>query len=334
MIYRAKKALDIIDPSFTFPAYFTMRTTLTALALALVTGCTPEAADAPSPARPAVLASSMPDPFGDYWYQGEAELTSYTLEQARYGEVHQGEAVLIFVTEDLSRRKQVKLDDPAAAGDDAVKVMKLNLTKKFDTGIYPYSMMTSVFTPVYRAEDGPTLKVTTTSQEWCGHTFTQVNRRGEGYEVHLYSYFESEGDQRLTLEGAVPEDELWNLIRLAPDALPTGAVRLIPGTLFQRLRHSALTVQEAHAELRPAEGEAGLRAYTLTYPALDRTLTIRFNAAFPHEIESWEETYRSGFGPDAKPLTTRARRNKRIMLDYWNHNHLADAALRAELGLE
>lgn len=314
-----------------------MRTTLTALCLLLpalwLTGCAPEAAEAPPPARPATLATSMPDPFGDYWYQGEAELTSYTLEQARYGEVHRGEAVLIFVTEDFSRRKQVKLDDPAA-GDDAVKVMKLNLTKKFTTGIYPYSMMTSVFTPVYREQDGPTLKVTTTSQEWCGHTFTQVNRQDAAYDVHLYSYFEREGDQRLTLADAMPEDELWNLIRLAPDALPTGTVRLIPGTLFQRLRHAALTVQEAQAELRPAGGDAGLQVYTVTYPELDRTLTIRFNAAFPHEIESWEETYRSGFGPDARPLTTRARRNERIMLDYWNHNRLADAPLRAELGLD
>ena len=65
--------------------------------------------------------------FGDYWYQGKAELTSYTLEQARYGEVHQGHAVLIYVTEDCSRHKQVKIDDPDAAGADRVMVMKLNL---------------------------------------------------------------------------------------------------------------------------------------------------------------------------------------------------------------
>nr|MBC8451166.1 hypothetical protein [Planctomycetota bacterium] len=57
--------------------------------------------------------------------------------QARYGEVHAGQAVLIFVTEDLSRSKQVKLDSVAGAGDDRVPVLKLNLTKKFDTGVYP-----------------------------------------------------------------------------------------------------------------------------------------------------------------------------------------------------
>ena len=86
--------------------------------------------------------------FGDYWYQGKAELTSYDLEQARYGEIHPGHAVLIFVTEDFSRSKHVKLDRPQSAGDDAVKVLKLNFMKKFNTGIYPYSMMSSMFTPI------------------------------------------------------------------------------------------------------------------------------------------------------------------------------------------
>jgi len=163
--------------------------------------------------------------FGDYWYRGLAELTSYDLSQARYGEAHPGHAVLIFVTEDFSRSRQVKLDAPGAAGPDSVKVLKLNLTKKFDTGIYPYSMMSSVFTPVDGAK---TLKITTSSQEWCGHTFSQLNLGDNGYRARLLSYFESEGDGDLTLENASAEDEIWNRIRLAPDALPLGELRLIP----------------------------------------------------------------------------------------------------------
>ncbi len=38
--------------------------------------------------------------FNDYWYDGKAEITSYKLEQARYGELHEGYVVLVFVTED------------------------------------------------------------------------------------------------------------------------------------------------------------------------------------------------------------------------------------------
>jgi len=39
--------------------------------------------------------------FKDYWYAGKAEISSYKLEQARYGELRDGTAALIFVTEDF-----------------------------------------------------------------------------------------------------------------------------------------------------------------------------------------------------------------------------------------
>ena len=52
----------------------------------------------------------------NYWYQGKAELSTYDVEQERYGEMRKAEQVNIFVTEDFSKSKQVKLDDAAAAG--------------------------------------------------------------------------------------------------------------------------------------------------------------------------------------------------------------------------
>ena len=83
-----------------------------------------------------------PDKFAAYWYSGKAELASYDLVQNRYGEDRNGSAVLIFVTEPFSGEKQVKLDDPSTA--DAVTVMKLNFTRNFTTGIYPYSMIIQI----------------------------------------------------------------------------------------------------------------------------------------------------------------------------------------------
>ena len=50
------------------------------------------------------------DRFSVYWNQGKAELARYELQQVRYGEIHQGDAVLIFVTEDFLKDKQVKYD--------------------------------------------------------------------------------------------------------------------------------------------------------------------------------------------------------------------------------
>ena len=39
--------------------------------------------------------------FKGYWYAGKAEVSSYKLEQARYGEIREGNAVLVYVTEDF-----------------------------------------------------------------------------------------------------------------------------------------------------------------------------------------------------------------------------------------
>ena len=158
--------------------------------------------------------------FKDYWYAGKAEVNAYNLDQSRYGENRPGKAMLIFVTEGFSKSKQVKLDHPEAAGDDKVTVMKLNYTKNFVTGIYPYSMMLSAFTPVSRNQYPNTLKVTMSSQEWCGQVFSQMNLAGNQYEVTGYSYFEQEGDNHFKFDKTLLEDELFNLIRLDPGHIP------------------------------------------------------------------------------------------------------------------
>jgi len=46
--------------------------------------------------------------FSAYWYPNGAEISRYDLKQVRYGEVHSGDAVLIFVTESMNPALQVK----------------------------------------------------------------------------------------------------------------------------------------------------------------------------------------------------------------------------------
>ncbi|RMG60001.1 MAG: hypothetical protein D6722_21430 [Bacteroidetes bacterium] len=277
------------------------------------------------PATPPPAAASLPAPgpeFGAYWYTGEAELASYDLEQARYGEIHPGHAVLIFVTEDFSRQKQVKLDNGPAAGRDRVPILKLNFTKKFLTGIYPYSLMTSIFTPVDQKRFSHPLKLTASAQEWCGHVFTQLNQRDGAYQYQGFSYFESEGDSEGSLPLTYAEDGFWTQIRLNPEKLPQGRHAVIPGLMDSRLRHRALAAQPAELSLEPSGSES---VYTVNYPSLGRSLSIRFATAFPHEILGWEETQRG--------LTTRARLRQRIRSPYWNQHQPADTIMRKKLGL-
>ena len=288
-------------------------------------------------AKPVVTAAvSKPSAeFMQYWFGGKAELNSYRLEQAQYGKLIPGEAVLIFVTEDFRTDTQVKSESETGR-DKAVPVLKTNIVKKFVTGVYDYSLFTSVFTPVSdgsdRADAFPnTLKVSMSSQDWCGHSYQQLNYRNAGYQVSGKSYFENDVEENYELPKVMLEDELWNRIRINPDKLPTGDFTIIPGTMAARLRHKTLEPLSAKATIADYEGilYSGkfLKAYTLQYPTDDRTLVIVFESQFPHKIIGWAETYKSR----KALLTSRAVLKKTIQSDYWNHNAPADSTLRNEL---
>ena len=267
----------------------------------------------------------LSEDFKKYWYAGEAEITSYTLEQARYGEIRSGKAVLIYVTEDFLPEIQVKADRP---GPDNLPVLKLNATKNFNTGIYPYSIMQSTFYPV--SDHQHAIKVSSSMQEWCGHVFAQINNRSK-YEVMSHSYFQGEADQNFTLEKNILENELWTKIRINPKDLPIGDLKMIPSLAFCRMKHKEIKAYNATAELMK---NGDLFTYAIVYPKLNRELKISFNTTFPYEIQGWEETFKSGFGPNAKSLTTKATKIKQIKSAYWGKNGNEDEVLREELGLQ
>lgn len=258
--------------------------------------------------------------FNDYWYAGEAEITSYKLEQARYGEMRDGTAVLVFVTEDFLPKKQVKAYNYS---EKNTSVLKLNATKNFNTGIYPYSIIQSTFYPVSNNEHA--LKISTSIQEWCGHVYTQLNNR-EMFEVMSHSYFQEEADQSFTLEKTWTENELWTKLRIDPKTLPTGSLEIIPSLEYLKLSHQTTKAYNAMASL-----EHG--TYILYYPDLNRNLKINFSVNFPYQILGWEETMVSGYGATAKTLTSKATKLESIKSAYWRKNTNADERLRETLKL-
>ena len=284
------------------------------------------------------IALSLPEDkdFHSYWYNHGAEITRFELEQSRYGEIHPGHAILIFVTEPFLSDIHVK-PDYESSRKKTIPVLKLNFIKRFNTGIYDYSMMKSVFTPILAEKQKflKTLKVSTTRQDWCGHVYLQYNLEDDHYKVKQYSYFEKEGDKIVTIPSVHLEDEIWTHIRIAPETLPLGEIKMVPGSFFTTLRMIEIGEEKAVAELtNTQEGDGGdISQYTVTYPSLERTLSIRFNKNFPYDILSWSETYPSGSGEDAIVLTTKAKRTHSVMTDYWNKNSVKNLELREELGL-
>lgn len=268
----------------------------------------------------------------DYWYQGKAEINTYDLQQVRYGEVHPGVATLIFVSEDFLPGPQVKND--RYANPNSTPIIKTNQIRRFTTGIYDYSVMSSVFTPTKTSQFPHSLKVTTSSQDWCGQSFGQFNYQGgDVWKAQLRSYFEAEGDQTVTLNGDWLEDEIFNRLRIDPRGLPIGEQMVVPALSYLLLTHQPLVAVKAVTKLDAYQGSdfnvANLQEYSLNFPSLNREVSIVFQPEPPYTIEGWTETFPSR----GRELTTVAKLKKQVLEPYWEQNRPEFVAQRKELGL-
>jgi hypothetical protein len=276
----------------------------------------------------------------EYWQDGKAELDGYRYAVTRYGEERTGQSALVFVTEPFSRSKNVKVDDHTRNPDDTFEVMKLNMVRDFQTGIYDYNTMVSVFS---RSEDFEPVKITFTGAEWCGHVYEELAFGRREIESRLASYFE---DESATIalgskEGAIAEDNLFVLLRgLRGDFLEPGARRSVPflaSSFHRRLIHQPFGWTEATIE-RLADREtitvpAGTFA-TMVYVvkvADGREGRFFIEDEYPHRVVRWEwipgRGAARGEGYELGELTGSSR------LAYWRLNHNGAERYLDEIGL-
>lgn len=271
----------------------------------------------------------------DYWKQGKAEVNVYTLSQNRYKENYPGHVVSVFVTEDFLTEKQVK--NEYYSNPNSTWILKNIQIKKFNTGVYDYSLFSSVFTPIDRTKYPKSLKVSASSQEWCGTIYTQFNNVFQhDYKVEQRSYFEKEGDVNTRIKRGFLEDEVFTVLRMNPEFLKKGRFQMIPAANFIQLKHLKLKTYEVEGSIRTYKesefkGEK-LNEYRLYYPSLKRTLRIVYENKAPYKIVGWLDSFPSAF--DKKIRTTKAIIKKQKMMPYWSQNSLKDVALRKELGLD
>ena len=277
------------------------------------------------PDQPEASASSA---FWDHWGDGRAELSTYEGEVSRYGAMREAEMVLIYVTEPHDRRRWIKDDD--APDDRRVNVMKLNRLLKFQTGIYPYSVMTSTFAPTAdwgRGRFQPT-KITLTAQEWCGHVFHGIWPGPDRFMTEIRSYFASEGEHRELVD--TPEQTLYQ------DALPIQLRELdgsfagggdwsgtiVPTLWHTRKGHTEPQPEEATITRRRAEvDETPVHRFVLSYADVEVTYDIE--RAEPHRLVRWQHS-------DGSHLRLKATKR----LPYWQLNRPGDESHREDLGLE
>ncbi len=314
------------------------------LAFALA-ACASPPSPGPSVAWPDAPVGGASPAFWAAWGDGNAEVATYAASVMRYDSLRDASVVLVTVTEPADRRTWIK--DDGAEGDDRVDVVKLNHMETFQTGVYPYSVMTSVFMPVadYGAAVGGRFapaKITLTAQEWCGHVWHGVwpGRTADGaggFRASMRSYFAEEGEtDRVAVapDGTLYEDALFVQLRELDGGRFNGGAdwrgSLVPALWRQRVAHDTLapvaaTITRADTTAA-APGGASVAAtrfriaYTGTRGPFARTLVVE--AAAPHRILGWTTTEGE-----------RVRLVRTLRIPYWRLHGPSDLRWRDSLGL-
>jgi len=255
------------------------------------------------------VAQKSNEYFNTTWYAGKAEVATYTLQQSRYGKKREGKAILIAVTEDFNPKLQVKANGVSGT---TISVFKTNFIKRFTTGLYDYSTMTSTFLPVHTDSLQYPIKITASSQDWCGHTWMQVNTHKEDFECTIHSYFEEESYRNFYRDKLFSADQVFAQIKMAPDKLPLGNFKMYLEAIDYRFEHKDYKAIEATGMLKSTSDTT----FIYSIKTNDRLLEYTFQKAQPHIIYSWRETMNEG----GDNFITEGRLIKTDFLPYWEMN--------------
>ena len=148
-------------------------------------------------------------------WKGQAEVARYTGKVLRYGERRLAELILITVIEPFNLKQAVKSENDKVG----LWALKQNQLLSFQTGVYPYRQMNSVF---WQLGQGTLIKASMTSQEWCGQSFKEARILPGHLQLTYNSYWEGEGAAYMRVPLAQPkaESKLGEEPALLYDELP------------------------------------------------------------------------------------------------------------------
>jgi hypothetical protein len=281
-------------------------------------------------ASPDVTRAVTAPGFWDHWGDGQAEISTYTLRTPRYGELREGSAVLVFVTEDLTDAQRVKSD---GGHKDQYPVLKLNEIRHFQTGVYDYELMTSTFVRIDgQAPIGQPVKVSFSAQEWCGHAYEQLIPRGGSLQHTGHSYFDGEADhdRKLTLPAdGVLGEALPIIARGLVGQWPTGEIEvpLLDTLMRSRFAHEPPQWRKAKVSRSPTPTQVTVPAGTfevveVTVQSGSLSSSWQVETAAPHRIVRF--TTSEG---ELGELVASQR------MAYWQLNREGDEQRLTELGL-
>ncbi|MCB9030629.1 MAG: hypothetical protein H6619_06215 [Deltaproteobacteria bacterium] len=276
--------------------------------------------------------------FWPHWDDGKAEINSYETVIPSYGELRNGESVLIFVTEDFSKSSQVRVNRDLP-DEEVVKVLKLNHIKKFVTGSYDHSLMLSTFSPltIWNQKDQDfgaitPIKVSYSSQEWSGNYYEQLNATSKGYRWTIHSYLEGEGDAFRTYEYKPHfflEDDLFVRVRNQVASFMGDDYYMLTSSMYSRLQSKRpewqrvrVSRQVQSVALDTVLGKVEATVYNVY--GSDRDYTIWVEKEFPNRILKWKIDFKSGNSFLSEESTLKSS----IREPYWNQVKHEDKVVR------
>ncbi len=266
-----------------------------------------------------------------YWYRGLADIAVYRLQEMKYGGLRSGYAVSVWVTEDFDPAVGHKVDNPVQT--DHVKVLKHINLKRFSTGIYDYSVMTSSFTGFHH---GDAFKTVLSSQDWCGQSYIQQNLVRDGHEFRQFSYFEQLGDRHLRTDAVLMEDHIPGLLLLQPDALPEEtALMMIPALEYLNATQQDIKAWPAYIAIHQKESLPALNGIdtplirvSVSYDELPRKVDLFYTTGSTPQLVMRNDYDLTGIEP---VRISSATLHRFTSSDYWNLNTMADDLLRDSL---
>ncbi|MBU0679646.1 MAG: hypothetical protein KJ626_16205 [Verrucomicrobia bacterium] len=237
--------------------------------------------------------------FNAKWDEGLAEVALYEGQLLKYGILRDASVDLITVREYFDQERLVKTEP--AQGKSVMPVMKQNLTRRIQTGVYEYVQMASTFN--HRGTGG-LVKMSLVSSEWCGnsHVLFQKGR------IRISNYMDDRGTTDIIItDGKQPifYEELIPYLRQNLADLTEG-----------RSIQLAIPLLSNNPEYRVVDGHLRARDLLVTVAYGDTTETYEFA---DDELRSLL-SFHNNKGEYLK-------RRKYIFLDYWNRNRPGDEDL-------
>jgi hypothetical protein len=242
----------------------------------------------------------------------------------RYGEPRNATLSLITVYEPWNQSEAVKAETNVSSNSYA---LKQNQVLTYQTGVYPYRQMNSLF---WDSKSHSFLKASMTTQEWCGQTFKELRPVAGKLRFFFNSYWEGESSGTRFLEPpgnpgrAFLYDELPLIVR--SKSLPSGKIRLYPMLMSSQVKRpywdigekeTAPTFIDATVEKNQEETAAGaIEVITVQFEMGDKMRVDRFYVNQQRRLIRWE---RNDGGVLNLVSTHRAK--------YWQLHGTADALL-------